>query len=76
MEEIHRYQWLNLQRKQLYKGADAYFITAADLDHHPSEIFGKQFEQINAPDTILIERNQIPVRRFYVYRLKNYNPHF
>jgi 4-amino-4-deoxy-L-arabinose transferase-like glycosyltransferase len=72
VDEIHHYHWLNQKRRQLYSGCDAYFIAAEDLNQHASEIFGKKFEKISAPDTITILRNKLAVRKFYVYRMNNY----
>ncbi|RTL58634.1 MAG: glycosyltransferase family 39 protein [Sphingobacteriales bacterium] len=72
LNDIHNYYWLNNQRKQLYKGCDAYFITTSNNYHSPSPQLISQFTTVDQPEIIIQTRSGIPVRYFYVYGLKGY----
>lgn len=70
LEEVHHYAWLNTIRPKLQLGYDAYCIVPSNVPTNVVESYGNYFSSIQQPDTIKQLRNNIPVRYFYIWRLK------
>jgi Dolichyl-phosphate-mannose-protein mannosyltransferase len=71
LEDIHKYAWINRGRPALYIGGDAYFLSPSANYADPKELYGSYFNTIETPYIILQRRGGIPVRKLYVYRLKD-----
>jgi hypothetical protein len=71
LEDVHKFAWLNKERKKLNLGDDAYCIVPSNLPMNVNEVYGKYFTTIENPLVINQIRSKAIVRKFYVYRLKN-----
>jgi 4-amino-4-deoxy-L-arabinose transferase-like glycosyltransferase len=71
LQDIHKFAWLNKERKPLQLGNDAYCIVPSNVPFNVAENYAKYFTTIDAPATINQMRGGNAVRYFYVYRLKN-----
>lgn len=70
LEDVHKFAWLNKERKQLQPGDDAYAIVPSNLPLNVAETYGQYFSSIEEPVVINQTRSGGVVRYFYVYRLK------
>ena len=70
LQDIHKFAWLNRERKKMQIGDDAYTIVPSNLPFDVSKHYAEYFTQIEAPVQINQIRNGGVVRYFYVYRLK------
>ncbi len=70
LQDLHKFAWLNKDRKSLQLEADAYVIVPSNLPMNVQEVFGIYFTTIDAPIIINQYRSGSVVRYFYVYRLK------
>ena len=71
LEEVHHFAWLNRIRKPLTIGDDVYCIVPSNVPTNVAESYSEYFETIEKPDTLAQMRNEIAVRYFYIWRLKN-----
>jgi 4-amino-4-deoxy-L-arabinose transferase-like glycosyltransferase len=70
LQNIHKFAWLNNERKPLQIGQDAYAIVPSNLPLDIRQAYGNYFSSIEAPVLINQVRSGRVVRYFYVYRLK------
>ena len=70
LDDIHKFAWLNKERKHLQLGDDAYVIVPSNLPNDVQQSFGQYFTLIETPTVIEQIRSGNVVRHFYVYRLK------
>jgi hypothetical protein len=70
---IHHYAWLNTEKPFLKKGDDAYFISISNYFNPPAPELVSQFEKVLPATFITQYRYGVPVRKFYLYRCKNYS---
>lgn len=70
LQDIHKFAWLNRDRKKLKIGDDAYTIVPSNLPLNVVQQYGEYFTEIQTPVQINQIRNGGIVRYFYVYRLK------
>jgi len=70
LQDIHKFEWLNRDRKKIQIGDDAYTVVPSNLPLNVNEQYGVYFTSIEAPVQINQIRNGGVVRYFYVYRLK------
>jgi hypothetical protein len=70
LQDIHKFAWLNRERKKLQIGDDAYAIVPSNLPLDVVKQYAAYFTSIQAPVQINQIRNGGAVRYFYVYRLK------
>ena len=70
LQDIHKFAWLNRDRKKLQIGDDAYTIVPSNLPIDVEKQYGAYFTRILAPELIIQIRNRGMVRYFKVYRLK------
>jgi hypothetical protein len=71
LPDLHKFAWLNKERKMLQLGDDAYCVIPSNLPTDPNLIYGKYFRTIEKAITINQVRSGSNVRYFNVYRLKN-----
>lgn len=71
LDEIHKFAWLNKDRKPLQIGDDAYCVVPSNLPFNPNEAFAQYFSVIEQPEVIPQIRGGKIVRYFYIYRMKN-----
>lgn len=71
LEDVHKFAWLNKDRKSLQLGENAYAIVPSNLPLDVQKIYGNYFRTIDTPGVIDQLRSNAVVRRFYIYRLKN-----
>ncbi|MBI2283599.1 MAG: glycosyltransferase family 39 protein [Bacteroidetes bacterium] len=71
LEDLHKFAWLNKERKPLQPGDDAYAIVPSNLPLNVADAYGSYFTAIEKPQTMKQVRSGGVVRYFYVYRLKN-----
>lgn len=71
LQDLHKFAWLNRERRPLQLGDDAYCIVPSNLPMKPLQKYGAYFTTIEAPVIINQVRGGKPVRYFYVYRMKN-----
>ena len=71
LERIHKYAWINRERKPLQLGSDAWFITPSRDFKAPQPLFGQYFETIEQPEIIKIYKGKRHVENFFVYKLRN-----
>ncbi|MFM7853869.1 MAG: hypothetical protein ACKO96_18580, partial [Flammeovirgaceae bacterium] len=76
LTDIHKYAWINQQRKGLHHHGDYYYIAVSNYYKNPSEIFEPYFQAIEPMDTVKITRAGEVVRYAFFFRLKNYNGNF
>jgi len=70
LERIHKYAWIDRERRGLHLDADAYFITSSRDFQDPEPLFGKYFMIIEEPEVIKIFKRSKHVENFFVYRLR------
>jgi hypothetical protein len=70
LQDIHKFAWLNRDRKKMQLGDDAYAIVPSNLPLDVNKNYADFFTSIQAPVQINQIRNGGVVRYFYVYRLK------
>lgn len=70
LEDLHKFAWLNKERKTLQPGDDAYAIVPSNLPLNVTGIYSSYFTAIEKPVIINQMRSGGAVRYFYVYRLK------
>jgi hypothetical protein len=70
LQDIHKFAWLNRERRKLQIGDDAYAIVPSNLPLDVEKQYGAYFTSIQSPVQINQNRNGGVVRYFYVYRLK------
>jgi hypothetical protein len=68
---LHKFAWLNEERKQIQLGDDAYCIVPSNLPTDPNLIYGKYYSEIEKPIVINQVRSGANIRYFNVYRLKS-----
>lgn len=68
-EDIHKYYWINQQRKSLNLGEDAYFITLSTMYSNPAKHLSSYFERIELMNRIPILRKDEIVKYAFVYKL-------
>jgi hypothetical protein len=73
LQDIHKYEWINIQRGKIPANGDAYCIVPGNDFKNPDELFSAYFSEIQRSDSIPIFRNKKIANYFYVYRLLNYN---
>lgn len=71
LEDVHKFAWLNKERKPLQPGDDAYVIVPSNLPLNVADAYGAYFTTIEKPVISNQVRSGGVVRYFYVYRLKN-----
>ncbi len=71
LEDIHKFAWLNKDRRPLSLTQDAYAIVPSNLPLDIQQAYGNYFSSIEAPVVFVQKRSNRVVRYFYVYRLKN-----
>jgi 4-amino-4-deoxy-L-arabinose transferase-like glycosyltransferase len=71
LEDVHKFAWLNQERKPLVPGQDAYAIVPSNIPDDVQAAYGKYFTKIEAPVIIEQRRSGGVVRHFLVYRMKN-----
>lgn len=71
LQDLHKFAWLNKERKRIQLGDDAYCIVPSNLPTDPTILYGKYFSKIEIPVRFSQIRSGAVVRYFYVYRLKN-----
>lgn len=76
LTDIHKYAWMNEQRKGLRPKGDYYYITVSNYYKNPHEIFDPYFHAIEPMDTVKITRAGEVMRYAFFFRLKNYNGNF
>jgi hypothetical protein len=70
LERIHKYAWIDRERRGLHLDSDAYFITSSRDFQDPEPLFGKYFKFIEQPEVIKIFKGSKNVENFFVYRLR------
>ena len=70
LEDIHKFAWLNKDRRPLFLGQDAYAIVPSNLPMDVQQAYGQYFTSIEKPVVISQQRSGRAVRYFYVYRLR------
>jgi hypothetical protein len=70
LQDIHKFAWLNRERRKLQIGDDAYTVVPSNLPMDVEKQYGEYFTTIEAPVQINQIRNRGLVRYFKVYRLK------
>lgn len=71
--DIHKFHWLNRDRRPLAKGDDAYYIVPSNVPKDKSLELLRGFEALVPADTLYQVRGGRPVRYFKVYRLKGFH---
>jgi 4-amino-4-deoxy-L-arabinose transferase-like glycosyltransferase len=71
LNNIHKFAWLNRERKAFNLGDDAYFITPSNVLHDPYPLYKKNFSLISKPQAIPVYRFGKLVMIFYIFRMKN-----
>jgi 4-amino-4-deoxy-L-arabinose transferase-like glycosyltransferase len=69
LKDLHKFIWLNKDRKKLVIGDDAYCIVPSNLPLDVQFTYGNYFTKIKPAQTINQVRNGGVVRFFYIYRL-------
>ena len=70
LKDLHKFIWLNKDRKKLAIGDDAYCIVPSNLPLDVQLTYGSYFTEIKPAQTINQVRNGGVVRYFYIYRMK------
>ena len=70
LDDLHKFAWLNKDRKQLALGDDAYCIIPSNLPMDVASAYGQYFTFIESPVIYTQKRGEDIIRYFYVYRLK------
>lgn len=68
---LHKYLWMNDLRGGLQQGDSFWYITNSRDYKHPKEVYQGKFSSIIAADTIEISRGNQPVKRYFVFLLKD-----
>jgi hypothetical protein len=71
LDEVHKFAWLNKERRPLRLGDDAYAIVPSNIPLDVNATYGKYFITIEKPKVIKQVRSGGVVRYFYVYYLQN-----
>ena len=71
LDAIHKYAWINRDNGGLIPGMDAYYLTTTRDFRPPEGNMDKYFERVLKPDTIQIYRDDLPVKKVFVYRMRN-----
>ncbi len=71
LDKIHKYHWINEESGGFQLGNDYFYLTTSRDYKHPEQIFPQMFGQIIPSDTITIDRNGRPVKRVFVFLLKD-----
>jgi len=71
LSNIHKYAWINHNKKGFAIGMDAYYITDSRQYNKPDTLFYNYFEEIIPADTIQIYRNGKVAKRAFIFRMKN-----
>jgi len=69
LKDLHKFIWLNKDRKKLAIGANAYCIVPSNLPLDVKLTYGNYFTEIKPVQIINQVRNGGVVRYFYIYRL-------
>jgi hypothetical protein len=69
---IHQYAWINEDRPFLQPGDDAYFISVSNYFNPPADNLSACFEAVLPPVALTQYRSGVPVRNFFIYRMKRY----
>lgn len=69
---IHQYAWINEDRPFLQPGDDAYFISVSNYFNPPADKLSACFDTVLPPVALTQYRGGVPVRNFFIYRLKGY----
>ncbi len=72
LDNLHKYAWINIQRGNIPRDSDAYYIVPDFYFRDPAEFSTQYFESIQPPDTVKIYRNKKCISNFYIYRLKKF----
>lgn len=70
IDDMHRYNIINLNRGKISLGTDVYYISPTRDFNNASDMFANYFEQIDKPDSINIIRNGKTIEYFYIYRMR------
>jgi hypothetical protein len=70
LDDLHKFAWLNKERKALALGDDAYCIVPSNLPMDVATVYGQYFTAIESPVILTQKRGEAIIRYFYVYRLK------
>ena len=72
LEDVHKFAWLNKERKALQLGDDAYCIVPSNIDvGNPAKDYTEYFNAVSEAQIIPQIRGGKIVRYFKVYRLKS-----
>ncbi len=71
LPDVHKFAWLNKERRWLQQGDDAYCIVPSNLPMNVTSKYGRYFTTVERPTIINQLRSGKAVRYFYVYRLKS-----
>jgi hypothetical protein len=71
LQDLHKFAWLNKERRPLQPGDDAYCIVPSNLPMNVKGQYGPYFTTIEPPVVINQVRGGKTVRYFFVYRLKS-----
>jgi hypothetical protein len=71
LTNVHKFAWLNADRKPLQFGGDAYCIVPSNMPLNVQEVYSNYFTQIIEAKEFTQIRSGKPVRFFTVYILKN-----
>jgi 4-amino-4-deoxy-L-arabinose transferase-like glycosyltransferase len=71
LTDIHKYAWLNRERKPILPGEDAYVIAPSNYFDDPAQLYKDDFEKIEFAGRLPQYRNGVTVRWFFIFRLKN-----
>ncbi len=70
LDKIHKYKWINSERRQINSGENAFYITFTN-EYRSPEPFNDLFEEVEPLETIPIVRNDRIVKFAHIYHLKN-----
>jgi len=71
LDDVHKFAWLNKERKPLQLGDDAYCIVPSNVPFNVKGNYSRYFSVIEAPVIFNQIRGGKVVRYFYVYRMKD-----
>ncbi|MBU2649856.1 MAG: hypothetical protein KKA81_02885, partial [Bacteroidetes bacterium] len=71
LEKIHKYAWINRERRGFRIGMDAWFLTSSRDFKDPALLYPGYFREITPVDTLAITRGGKHVYNVFVYLLKN-----
>ena len=70
LEKLHKYLWINEERRGFKKGEDFWFLTDSRYLKNPDGLYPGGFESIEPIGTITIERGGKGAKNFFVYACK------